>query len=470
MRERDYPTLGLAVLFCVAGLACAAQDRTTAGAAAQEASTSMQSPETLTLRQAIDRALGQSPAAAMADADDRDASAATTLARTNLLPHLNFTEDISRGDDPVYAFGTRLRQRQFTQNDFALNALNRPQPVGNFATRFSGTWTAFDSFKTQREIHRADLLRASAASSGKAVDQQIVLHVVEAYQSVLYAEREIDVAQHEQETATALLTSVDEHVKAGLAVDSDRMSAEVNVAARKEESIAAEGDLELGWAELREAMGAPELKATELQPIKPKTFAQLSLEDEIAAAAKARPDLMALAQGQSAQASAVGAARSAFGPSVSTYGAWEEDRGSLGSSGGNNWVAGVQISVDILPMGKRAQLAQENAAKRRIDAQLSSSQQQMRLQVDQAHIHRQTATLSLETARAAMEQSAESLRILKNRYGAGLATITDLLRAEDAERQSQTMYWKAVYGNAVAYAEELYAIGTLTPDAAEDLQ
>ena len=90
--------------------------------------------------------------------------------------------------------------------------------------------------------------------------------------------------------------------------------------------------------------------------------------------------------------------------------------------------------------------------------------------MSQAHIRRQTAELSLETAQAAMDQSAESLRILKNRYGAGLATITDLLRAEDAERQSQSSYWHAVYGNSMAYAELLYATGTLTPDAAEDLQ
>jgi outer membrane protein len=179
---------------------------------------------------------------------------------------------------------------------------------------------------------------------------------------------------------------------------------------------------------------------------------------------------MALAQTQSAQAVAVGAARSEFGPSVNAYGNWEEDRGSLGSSGGNNWVAGVQISVDILPMGKRAQLAQVSATKQRIDAQLSASQQHVRLEVNQAHIHRKTAELSLQTARTAMDQSAESLRILKNRYGAGLATITELLRAEDAERQSQSMYWKAVYGNAMAYAELLYATGTLTPNAAEDLQ
>jgi outer membrane protein TolC len=424
----------------------------------------------LTIRQAVNVALRQSPDAAIALADEQDARSAASMARTQLLPQLNFTEDISRSDDPVYAFGTRLRQRQFTQADFALNALNFPQPIGNFSTRFSGSWMAFDSLKTQREIHRADLSRQSALSSAKAVDQQIVFRVVGAYQQVLYAQREIDVAQHEQETAEALLTSVDEHVKAGLAVESDRMSAEVNVAARKEELIAAQGDLELAWAQLREAMGDPELKATELKPIERHTFPQNTLEAELETAEKARPDLAALGQEQSAQASAVGAAKSDFGPRVSAYGNWEEDQSSFTGSGGNNWVAGVQISVDILPLGRRAQLSRESAAKQKIDAQVAASQQHLRLQVSQAHIHQKTAELSLQTARAAMEQSAESLRILKNRYGAGLATITDLLRAEDAERQSQSNFWHAVYGNAMAYTELLYATGTLTPDAAEELQ
>jgi outer membrane protein len=450
-RSLSYRSLSLFFLFSMGRLAAGAQ-------------------EALTLQQAINQALGQSPEAAIARADNQEAKSAATMARTQLLPQLNFTEDISRGDDPVYAFGTRLRQRQFTQADFALNALNLPQPIGNFSTRFSGSWMAFDSLKTQKEIHRADMYRQSALSSAKAVDQQIVFRVVGAYQQVLYAQREIDVAQHEQETAAALLTSVDEHVKAGLAVESDRMSAEVNVAARKEELIAAQGDLELAWAQLREAMGNPELKATELKPIEPHTFPQNTLEAELATAEKARPDLAALGQEQSAQASAVGAAKSDFGPRVSAYGNWEEDQSSFTGSGGNNWVAGVQISVDILPAGRRAQLSRESAAKRKIDAQVAASQQHLQLEVSQAHIHQKTAELSLETARAAMDQSAESLRILKNRYGAGLASITDLLRAEDAERQSQANYWHAVYGNAMAYTELLYATGTLTPDAAEELQ
>lgn len=450
MISRNFSALGLSVLLC-----------------AWSATAIAQGP--LTLRKAVDQALGQSPYAAIAQAGDQEAKSAATVARTQLMPHFNLTEDISRGNDPVYAFGTRLRQGQFTQADFALNDLNHPQPIGNFATRISGSWAVFDSFKTQREIRRADLLRASASSSAKAVDQQIVLNVVTAYQSVLFAEREIDVARHEQETASALLASVDDHVKAGLAVESDRMSALVNVAARKQEMIAAQGDLDLAWAQLREAMGDPDLKASELRPIEPHSFAQLPLEQELATAAKTRFDLTSLTQAQSAQASGLRAAKSNFGPVVSTYGVWEEDRG-VGNSGGNNWVAGIQISVDILPIAKRAQLAQETAAAQKIAAQLSALQQHVRLEVSQAYIHRQTAELSLETAQAAVDQSAESLRIVRNRYGAGLATITDVLRAEDAERQSQSNYWHAVYGNAMAYTELLYATGTLTPDAVEDLQ
>jgi len=329
---------------------------------------------------------------------------------------------------------------------------------------------AFDSFKTRKEIRGADLMRKSAESSARAVDQKIILNVVQAYESVLFAERERDVAQHEQETAAALLSAVADHVKAGLTVESDRMSAEVNMAARKQELIAAQGDLELAWAQLRVVMGDTEVQTTALRPIEAHTFPSQELDQELATAAKTRPDLAALRDAQSAQATAVGAAKSSFGPHINAYGNWEEDRGSFTGSGGNNWVAGVQVGIDILPLGKRAELARERAIKQRENAQLLAYQQQVRLAVSQAHIHRNTAELSMETARAAMEQSAESLRILRNRYTAGLATITDLLRGEDASRESQSNYWHSVYGNAAAYAELLFATGTLTPNAAEELQ
>ena len=72
----------MAILFCASGVASVAQDP-------------------LTLRQAIDQALAHNPEAAAARADGQEAKAAATQARTQLLPQMNFTEDISRGNDPV---------------------------------------------------------------------------------------------------------------------------------------------------------------------------------------------------------------------------------------------------------------------------------------------------------------------------------------------------------------------------------
>lgn len=431
---------------------------------------SVTAQEPLTLRQAIQQALGQNPEVQAASAGSVEAKTNASLARTQLLPQINFTEDMSRGNDPVYVFGSKLRQQRFMTADFDINALNRPTPVANFTSRFSGSWMAFDSFKTQKAIHSADLMGKSAESSAKAVNQKVVLDVVQAYQSVLYGERQVDIAQHELDTAQALLESVEDHVKAGLAVESDRMSAQVNLADRKQALIASQGELALAWAQLRVAVGNPNLLETKLQPIEARDFPQGSLEQEIGVAVKMRSDLQALGEAQSAQASAVSAAKWSFGPRVSAYGNAEQDRSTFAGRAGNNWVAGVQISIDVMPFSKRAQLAHENAVKAKVDAQVATYQQQVRLQVSQAHIQQQTAQLSVETARAAIDQASESLRILRNRYGAGLATMTDLLRAEDAERQSQTNYWHAVYGNAMAYAQLLFATGSLTPDAAEELQ
>jgi outer membrane protein len=55
------------------------------------------------------------------------------------MPHLSFSETATHGDDPVYVFGSKLRQERSTTADFALNRLNSPLPFGNFATRLVGT-------------------------------------------------------------------------------------------------------------------------------------------------------------------------------------------------------------------------------------------------------------------------------------------------------------------------------------------
>src|SRR6266700_7587042 len=93
-------------------------------------------PSTLTLSQAIRIALEENPQRKAALADTNAASADVKEARSFLLPRITFSETATRGNDPVYVFGSKLRQQGFLPADFALNKLNTPTPFSNFATRF----------------------------------------------------------------------------------------------------------------------------------------------------------------------------------------------------------------------------------------------------------------------------------------------------------------------------------------------
>lgn len=68
-------------------------------------------------------------------------------------------------------------------------------------------------------------------------------------------------------------------------------------------------------------------------------------------------------------------------------------------------------------------------------------------------------------ARDAVSQAKESLRILQNRYQAGLATMTSVLQAETARTQVEKKYLNAVYDYRLSDAALELATGELSPDS-----
>lgn len=393
------------------------------------------------------------------------------MARTFLLPNISFAESATRGNDPVYVFGSLLRQQRFGQADFALNSLNRPAPMNNFTSRFAGQWLAFDSFRTELEIRKSDLQLKSALASVSRSDQEIVHGVVASYEGILFAAKHVEVAQHEVDTAKALLDSSQSRVDAGMAVDSDRLVAATNLAERQQEVIEAEGNLEIAWAQLERVIGAQiPAEQRHLQTIAEKKFEVSPLDQAVLLAQQSRPDRESLKQQLAAQKVGVQSAKSAYGPTISTFGSWETDRTSFAGSGGNNWMAGAELRLDLFPAAKRQQVAAAKVALERTQAASASADDQIRLEVTQAWFAHRAASQKLDVARASVTQAEESLRILKDRYESGLATVTELLRVEDAQRQSTANYWQAVFGNTLTYADLQYAMGKLNPANQEDLQ
>ncbi len=425
----------------------------------------------LTLQQAVAAALENNPARKLAAAEMASAAAGFRLSKAPLLPQIQFSENLVRGDDPVYAFGTKLRQQVFQSSDFSLTSLNHPLPLTDFTTIVSGRWVAFDSMHTQFQIKRASFLKQGAAASAGRTGQEVIYRVIEAYESVLVATREVEVAGHAVETAQALYGESRTRVNAGLAVESDELSAQVNLAARQQELIRAQGTQQTAWAELEAAVGVPLPQGPEgLEQLAERNFSTSALADEVEEAFKSRPDLKSLALQTSAQQAAVKSAKSEFGPRVDTFGAWQSDRQSFAGSGGSNWMAGAELRVDLLPFEKQSRLQQEKAALMRAQAGEVSGRSMVRVEVSRAYFGHQSAAKTVEVARDSMAQAAESLRILRNRYDAGLVPLTDVLRAEDAELQSQSGYWQAVYHSALSYAALRLATGTLNADQVVNFQ
>ena len=418
----------------------------------------------LTLHEAASIALETNPLRKAALADTKAASAAVREAQSLLMPHVTFSERAMLGNDQVYVFGSRLRQQRFTQADFALKQLNTPSPLGNFTTSLGGTWNLFDSFASWRGINRARETNEAANRQLERAEQEILFRVVKCYYGVLLAEKQLEVAEQSAKTATSIRDRSQVRFDAGLVVQSDLLSAKVRLASREQEQIRARNNVEIARAQLNTAMGVAIDKVYQpADPLGERHLTASSLPDLEQKALVARPDLKRIDAQQSAQELSVAIAKSSFGPRLNAFAGWEMNNPTfLAGGGGNNWLGGIELQIDLFQGGaKRAALSRERATAEKISALKQAANDAVRLEVRQAYFDRDASRQQLEVARTAITEAQESLRIIQDRYEGGLLTMTDLLGAEENVRRTQADYWQAVYQFHISYANLELACGTL---------
>ena len=418
----------------------------------------------LTLHDAASIALEKNPLRKASLADTKAASAGVREAQSFLMPHVSFSEQATRGNDPVYVFGSKLRQQRFTTDDFFLNQLNTPLPYGNFSTRFGGTWNLFDSFASWHGVNRAKEMNIAASHQLERTDQEILFRVVQSYYGVFLAMKQLEVAEHSQKTAKSIMDRSQVRYDAGLVVESDLLSAKVRLASREQELIRARNNLEFAQAQLNTGMGVSVDTPYQLvDPLAERNLPVSSLPDLEQKALTTRPDLKRIEAQQTAQELSVAIAKSSFGPRLNAFAGWEMDNPTfLAGGGGNSWLGGIELQIDLFQGGaKRAALSRERANAEKITALKQAANNAVRLEVRRAYYDQDASRQQVEVARSAITQALESLRIDQDRYDGGLLTITDLLGAEEAARRTQTDYLQAIYQFHISYANLELACGTL---------
>ncbi len=423
--------------------------------------------EPLTLDEAVGMALQNNPSLhAQEDAADA-AHARTGQARAGWFPRIDFSQSFLRGNNPVYVFGTLLTQRQFTAANFALNQLNTPTPLDNFQTRFEGQLSLFDSGQTRLRVRGAKRLETAADFETEQARQDLVLRVVQAYYGVGVARENLAAAREALKTARASEDRARHLEKAGLVVSSDFLSAQVFRAQMEERAIRAENQLALSRMVLGRELGlGPQALREPADALREPPGITLSLDEYEKTALEGRPALKAAELQQGAAEDNRRLAKAQFGPRVGLFADVERDAQTLGNRSGTNWTAGAKLEFNVFAGGAdRYRLAEADARKRQAADQLEWLRSGVRLEVRQAYLDVTAAQRRADAARASVSQAEESLRILQNRYEAGLASITDLLRAQTARLEARTTYLAALHDWQVARAQLERAAGRLTPDS-----
>jgi outer membrane protein len=423
--------------------------------------------EPLTLGEAVQLALRQNPEFQTSEDDADAARARVREARAAWLPRIDFSQGFTRGNNPVYVFGTLLTQRSFTAENFALDSLNAPHPIDNFQTRFDGQVQLFDSGKTWYRVQGAKRMRTAAEFQTEQARQDLILDVVRAYYGILVSRENAGAASEALRVAESNEKQIENMQKSGLVVDSDVLSAKVFVAQMKDREIRAENRAEVARMVLAREIGlAADAKPEPTESLSEPAALTKTPQEWEQMAMQHRPALRAAELQQEAAVSDKKAARAEFGPKLGLFADFERDALTLGGPSGTNWTAGARLDLNLFAGGAdRARLAeaQANASKAKHDLEWFRSG--IQLEVRQAYLDATAAAQRAAAARDSAEQAGESLRIIQNRYNAGLTTITELLRAQSAQLDARSTYLSALYDWHLARAQLERSAGSLTPDS-----
>ncbi len=394
--------------------------------------------ERLTLADAVARTVEQHPAIKGAQAGERMAGASVDQARAGWYPRVDYVESWQRSDQPVFVFGSLLAQSRFGPGNFAIDALNHPDAVSNLRGTLSAQHNLFDPARNAR-VSAARAGHEAAALTTASLRRDLSLATARAYGGVLVAEAARRAAEAAVAAADEDRARAERRRDAGLATDADVLAFQVHAAAMKARLAQAGGEESVARATLNDLIGAPldttfALEGLASPTVPPASASITDLERE--ALANREQVKQAALQVRVATANR-GMARAAFLPSVGLQAGFEFD--GTGWTGRQRWwMAGLEVRLNLFNgFGDRARAAAAQAAVSQAEAERERLEDAIRLDVRSAVARLAAARSREETGRSAVEQAREAQRIIRERYEAGMAGVSDLLRAANARLDAE---------------------------------
>ena len=459
-----------------------------------------QDTTSVTLVEAVETALEQSPEVRRAVIADRGRDLAVRSARAARLPV------VSLNVQPSQRYGLGFDQ---TTGEVV------SQTVETLGASAFAQLPLYDGGRARAGVLEAERLRESADAALVRTRQQVALEVAQQFLTLLLDREIADIEAEQLEAAQAQRRRVAELVEAGARARGDLIAQDAVVAERQTALVVARGAVERDRVILVQLVGLDPLEAyrfvgPDLEALEASGLFTARLEPLptlVAAALEARSDRRAQELSIEAARAAIGAARAAGRPSLDLSASVGTGYSSLQqraigvppvtpvtlSDGTPVLVGGVPLtfpgSPDLettpvftqfgdnrsgsvgltlsVPLFDRYQ-ARRGVVEAQIrveDAEiaLDALDRQVASEVQQAVVEAQTARARLAAAEVQVAASTEALRVERDRYRLGAGTLYDVAEAQARLAQAQSSRAQAAYGLAFRLALVRLAVGDLEP-------
>ncbi|MEM7414659.1 MAG: TolC family protein [Gemmatimonadota bacterium] len=394
----------------------------------------------VTLDQAIERALIRSPAMAQQQQAVDNAYITKRSSWAAFLPTVNANGSGS------------LR---------SANVLNEATGViesgssDSYSAGISGSWTVFEGTRRFREydVAQADIRATEARYANQRY--QVTLQTQNVFFNALRQSDLLEVARQRLEQAQQNLDIVRSRTLVGEATVSDSLRARLDVVNAEQTILQTENALRAARFSLGRQIG----EGRPVTPARPASLDPSALalsENEIMELAETvSPSVIAASEASVAAGANVSAAKTAYIPSLRMSSGYNWNNQSRSFTGGNtSWNMSLSLSYPIFNGFQRessidrAQYTLRVSRLQEDDARLAA-----REEADAALQTLLTAQQAILIAEDAAFVAAEDLRVVRERYSVGAATILDVLVSQNAVTQADVDVVTARYDYILARAE-----------------
>lgn len=419
-----WPGIGLMAVTAVLGAAA-----TGSGLRAQNPTAT----DPLSLSGAISEALAGNAELRMAESRAKMAEATAGGGSAVYWPRLDFESGFVRSNDPVFAFGTKLRQGTFGQEDLDIDALNNPDPVNDWVNRVTLQWKVFSP--VDWTARGAASLRAESARWNEVRMREVtVLRTDVLYREAQRTGAQLVAAVRAVEAAAANRDVFARRMEEGVLTRADLLQAEAEYASALARRVDAERQEEEARRNLGVYLGRSggtlPVLADSLRVESPRSSSDPA-DGEAAFDPTRRADLLALSSARSAAEAESKRAGRSYLPEIGMFANYGIHAAEAFQKDGDNWTVGVGLKWNIFSgFGRSKDKQRADAARILADTRYDQALREARAELDAARSAVVAAERALDAMLAASEAAALGADLMRRRFEEGLATASDLLQAE----------------------------------------